>query len=165
MRQYDYIHNKRNQRSCKMKKIKQTVPYNLKKVLAGIMLVAVPVFVSCEKDPVKPDQPSQPQKHNKVLVFDGSGQQIHPDTIRYYLNQPNIDSVLMQAADPEMCCHLAPEYADNVVQFLQSRCDISPRVAGTNDLFFATNAYQSTVNQARTQGFNARYIGTKQKQH
>lgn len=72
--------NKHNQRSCQMKKIKQTVPYNLKKVFAGIMLVTIPVFTSCEKDPTEPNGNNgnggntQPQKHNKVLVFDGSGQ-------------------------------------------------------------------------------------------
>lgn len=144
--------------------MKTSVPYSLKRIFAGVMLVAVPVFVSCEKDPVKPDQPSQPQKHNKVLTFSRSDiQQIHPDTIRYYLNQTDIDSVLMQAADPEMCCHMTPDQANNVVQILQGRCDINPRVAGTKDLLFATNAYQSTVDQAKAQGFNARYIGTKNK--
>ena len=149
-----------------MKKSTQTVPYNAKttpwkKIFVGMLMVAVPVFVSCEKDPVKPDQPSQPQKHNKVLVFDGSGQQIHPDTIRYYLNQPNIDSVLMQAADQEMFCHYTPEEAYNGVQFLQSRCDINPRVAGTGPLLFAINAAQSTVDQAKAQGFKAKYVNQK----
>jgi hypothetical protein len=67
----------------------------------------------------------------------------------------------MQAADPEMCCHMTPDQANNVVQTLQNRCDINSRVAGTKDLFFAGDAYQSTVNQAKAQGFNARYIGTK----
>lgn len=147
-----------------------TVPYNstgsivphIKKILVGIAFVAVPVFVSCEKDPVKPnDNNNQPQKHNKVLVFDGSGQQIHPDTINYYLNQPDIDSVLMQAKDPQMCCHYTPDEADNAVQFLQTRCDINPRVAGTGSLVFATNAYQSTLNQAKAQGFNAKYQNQK----
>lgn len=90
-------------------------------------------------------------------------QQIHPDTIRYYLNQTNIDSVLMQATDPEMCCHLEPESANNVVQVLQGRCDINPRVAGTGDLIFAANAYQSTVDQAKREGFNAKYYGTKKQ--
>lgn len=142
--------------------MKTSVTNKMKKVLAGVMLVAVPVFVSCEKDPVKPnDNNNQPQKHNKVLVFDGSGQQIHPDTINYYLNQPDIDSVLMQAKDPQMCCHLEPYAADNVVQFLQTRCDINPRVAGTGPLDFAVDAYQSTVDQAKAQGFKAKYVNSK----
>ena len=138
--------------------MKTSVTNHLNKVLAGVMLVAIPVFTSCEKD--KPE-PSNTQKRNKILVFDDSGQQIHPDTINYYLNQPDIDSVLMQAKDPQMCCHYDPQGADNAVQFLQARCDISPRVAGTGPLEFAPNAYQTTVDQAKALGFNAKYINSK----
>mgnify|MGYP006335148381 CR=1 FL=1 len=127
-------------------------------------LMASPFFTGCGKENESNGNGgnTEPQKHNKVLTFSRSDiQHIHPDTIRYYLNQADIDSVLMQSEDPEMCCHMTPDQANNVVQILQGRCDISPRVAGTGDLFFATNAYQSTVDQARAQGFNARYIGTK----
>lgn len=140
--------------------MKEYITNKLKKAFAFGMVAILPLFTACEKDP-EPNNNNQPQKHNKILVFDGSGQQIHPDTINYYLNQPDIDSVLMKAQDPQMCCHLEPYAANNVVQFLQTRCDISPRVAGTGPLLFAADAYQSTVNQAKAQGFNAKYINQK----
>lgn len=87
--------NKHNQRSCPMKKSIQTVPYNthsnpwnLKKFLAGVLLVAVPVFTSCEKDPVKPnDNNNQPQtRETKDIIYK---QNINLDsaTIQNYLSQ------------------------------------------------------------------------------
>lgn len=59
-----------------MKTIKTTIPYNLKKVLTGIMLVAFPVFAACEKDPVKPNQP---QSKTYTYVYDNTG--IPRDTV------------------------------------------------------------------------------------
>ena len=50
-------------------KMKTSVPYSLKRIFAGVMLVAVPVFVSCEKDPEPNNNNNQPQKHNVELVY------------------------------------------------------------------------------------------------
>ena len=68
--------------------MKTTVPYNFKKVLAGIMLVTVPVFVACEKDPVKPNNNggnggnggnNQNQYTTYTYVYDNTG--IPRDTV------------------------------------------------------------------------------------
>lgn len=149
--------------------MKLTSKYNIirqaKYYLLGLALAGA--VAGCEKDPVTPEPTPTPtptpttQKHNKILVFDATGQQISFDTVRYYLNQPDIDSVLMQSADSTMCCHLSPDAAQNVVGFLQQRCDIDSRVAGTGPFLFASNAYQETVNQALAQGFKARYVNSK----
>ena len=75
--------------------MKTSVPYNWKKVLAGVMLVAVPVFVSCEKDNEKPNNNggnNQPRE-TKDIVYK---QNINLDstTIQIYLNQ-NYDICLV----------------------------------------------------------------------
>lgn len=49
--------------------MKTTVPYNFIKFLAGIMLVAVPVFVACKKDPVEPNNPNNPQPQQRTEEF------------------------------------------------------------------------------------------------
>ena len=84
--------------------MKTSVPYSLKRIFAGVMLVAVPVFVSCEKDP----QPSpnggnnnnpQPQKHNVELVYgkksDTQWQNISMDTLYKYNSDPTVDTIFM----------------------------------------------------------------------
>lgn len=136
--------NKRNQRSCKMKKIKQTVPYNLKKVLAGIMLVAVPVFVSCEKDPVKPDNNNgnnqQPQKHNVELVYSRAPstqwQNISMDTINKYNSDPTVDSIFMIPEDVNQFSNLnATQLSTGLVPKLRERHNINPnKVFGKGDI-------------------------------
>ena len=114
---------KHNQRSCEMKKIKQTVPYNLKKVLAGIMLVAVPVFVSCEKDPVKPDNNNgnggntQPQRTEEFMYdYDlnfwrnGSSTKIpytaFGDTATKYGNDQTTKQIHIKPESSNMCSTL-----------------------------------------------------------
>lgn len=80
------------------KTIKQTVPYNLKKVLAGIMLVSVPVFVACEKDLVKPNNNggnggnTQPREIKDIVYKNNIN--LDSTTIKNYLNQ-NYDICLV----------------------------------------------------------------------
>lgn len=83
-----------SQRSCNMKTMKTmktTVPYNFKKVLAGIMLVAVPVFVACEKDPAKPNENggnggnTQPRETKDIVYKNNIN--LDSTTIQNYINQ------------------------------------------------------------------------------
>lgn len=58
--------------------MKKTVSYNIKKVLGGAMLVALPfAFGGCEKDPVKPNQPTQSKTY--TYMYDNYG--IPQDTV------------------------------------------------------------------------------------
>lgn len=81
--------------------MKTSVPYSLKKILVGIAFVAVPVFVSCEKDPEPAPNGgnNQPQKHNVELVYgkksDTQWQNISMDTLFKYNSDPTVDTIFM----------------------------------------------------------------------
>ena len=82
--------------------MKKTVSYNIKKVLAGTMLVALPfAFASCEKENTTPDNPGnpQPQKHNVELVYGRNNetqwQNISLDTLYKYNKDKTVDSIFM----------------------------------------------------------------------
>lgn len=106
-----------------MKTMKTTVPYNFRKVLAGIMLVSVPVFVACEKDPVEPNENggnggnggnTQPQRieefiYNANMEFYRSGSSTHiphtafGDTAAKYGNDGNVKQIHITPESPKMC--------------------------------------------------------------
>lgn len=88
--------------------MKTSVTNKLKKVLAGIMLVAVPVFVSCEKDNEKPNNNggnNQPQQRTEEFVYDydlnfwreGNPTKIaytaFGDTVAKYANDDNVKQI------------------------------------------------------------------------
>ena len=122
--------NKHNQRSCPMKKSIQTVPYNthsnpwnLKKFLDGIMLVAVPVFVSCEKDNDKPGNNgvnNPTQQRTEEFIYDtglkfyrpGNSEKIphaaFADTVAKYAADANVKQIHV-APETEHMCENAPE--------------------------------------------------------
>lgn len=112
-----------------MKKSTQTVPYNLKKVLAGIMLVAVSVFVSCEKDPVKPDNNNgnnqQPQKHNVELRYGTNSntqwQNISMDTMYKYNLDPSVDTIFMIPERPEQYSTMSTNGYKTLISYLRDR--------------------------------------------
>lgn len=102
-------------------KTRLTVPYNLKTVLAGIMLVALPVFVSCdEKEQVKPDNNNgnggntQPQR-TEEFTYDydlnfwrnGSSTKIpytaFGDTATKYGDDQTIKQIHIKPESPYMC--------------------------------------------------------------
>lgn len=117
---------KKAQRSILMKK---TVSYNIKKVLAGTMLVALPfAFGGCEKDPVKPEN-NKPKIAR--LVFDKNGHHIELDTIRYYLAQ-GFDSIYMIANPSDMFVEI--DNIHNATLFLQDRVNLSSKVRGKDKL-------------------------------
>ena len=78
--------------------MKTTVSYNIKKVLAGTILVALPfAFGGCEKDPVKPDNGNnnnQP-KHNVELVYENIEQDLPISTISEYNSNESVDTIFM----------------------------------------------------------------------
>lgn len=127
------------------KAMRQTVPYNLKKVLAGIMLAAVPVFVACEKDTVKPDNNggtggnTQP-KHNVELKYGRSPstqwQNISLDTINKYNKDETVDSIFMIPEDVAQFANLSATQIQNVlIPKLRERHNVNPnKVFGKGDL-------------------------------
>lgn len=98
--------------------MKTTVPYNFKKVLAGIMLVAVPVFVSCEKDNEKPNNNggnNQPQQRTEEFIYNynmdfyrNGSSEIIPytafgDTVAKYGNDGNVKQIHITPESQSMC--------------------------------------------------------------
>ena len=134
--------NKHNQRSCKMKKFKQTVPYNLKKVFAGIMLVAVPVFVACEKDPVKPNENggnggnTQPRETKDIVYKKNIN--LDSTTIKNYLNQ-NYD-ICFVPEYPTLFCTLGPTPLRMTATKMRKYWGIAPeRISGKkSDTLYVT---------------------------
>lgn len=146
---------KNAQRSILMKK---TVSYNIKKVLAGTMLVALPfAFGGCEKDPVKPEN-NKPKIAR--LVFDKNGHHIELDTIRYYLAQ-GFDSVYMIANPYDMFA--AQSSIHNATGFLQQRCDISPKVRGYDKLGANSATDPADREALKNMGFDVVIVNTKSK--
>lgn len=139
---------KHNQRSCKMKKSTQTVPYNthsnpwnLKKFLAGVMLVAVPVFVSCEKDPEPAPNGgnNQPQKHNVELRYnpdtDEGVQHLAMDTLHKYNTDPTVDSILLIPYATHVFATWGTQALQSAVNFLRPRHNVNPnKIFGKGEL-------------------------------
>ncbi|MBQ7244883.1 MAG: hypothetical protein IJS34_00735 [Alphaproteobacteria bacterium] len=128
-----------------MKTMKTTVPYNFKKVLTGIMLVAVPVFVACEKDPVKPNNNggnggNTQQKHNVELKYGRSPstqwQNISMDTLYKYNSDPTVDSIFMIPEDVAQFANLNDVQIQTVLTpKLRERHNVNPhKVFGKGDL-------------------------------
>ncbi|MBP5548550.1 MAG: hypothetical protein J6X58_06660 [Bacteroidales bacterium] len=165
--------NKHNQRSCKMKKSTQTVPYNthsnpwnLKKVLAGIMLVAVPVFVACEKEPVKPNNNNgnggntQPQRteefiYNTNLKFyrPGSSSKIpyeaFIDTAAKYGVDQNIKQLHITPETEGMFSNFEQTAMENRANMFSTLYDESKsKLSGENTtLVLSPEAFQSQIVQ------------------
>ena len=131
-----------------MKTMKTTVPYNFKKVLAGIMLVAVPVFVACEKDPVKPNNNggnggnggnTQP-KHNVELVYGTNPstqwQNISLDTLNKYNKDETVDSIFMIPENITQYATLNSTQIGNIlIPKLRERHNVNPKkVFGKGDI-------------------------------
>ncbi len=82
--------------------MKKTFSYNIKKVLAGTILMSLPfTFGGCEKKPLEPDNPNttEPKKHNVELVYGKSPstqwQNISLDTLYKYNSDPTVDTIFM----------------------------------------------------------------------
>lgn len=148
--------NKHNQRSCKMKKIKQTVPYNLKKVLAGIMLVAVPVFVSCEKDPVKPDnnngnnqQPQKPKTY--TYIYDNTG--IPNDTVLAHMD---VDTFYVIPTRPDLFAGVSQNGVHTIRNHLENHTLTNSKMHGKGD-FIINEITPSDSSWLNNFGYNVKH--------
>lgn len=136
--------------------MKTTVPYNFKKAILFGALVALPfAFAGCEKDTVKPDN-NKPKIAR--LVFDKNGHHIELDTIRYYLNQ-GFDSIYMIANPYDMFA--AQSSIHNATQFLQQRCDISPKVRGHDNIGVNPATALEDREKLKTMGFNVVVVNAR----
>lgn len=122
--------------------MKKTVSYNIKKVLAGTMLVALPfAFGGCEKDPVKPENGNNnnQQKHNVELVYGSQPstqwQNISLDTLYKYNSDPTVDTIFMI---PEMTNQFSTNSTNglkNVIKKLRERHNVNPnKVFGKGEM-------------------------------
>lgn len=117
--------------------MKKTVSYNIKKVLAGTMLVALPfAFGGCEKDPVKPEN----KKHNVELKYGRSPstqwQNISLDTLYKYNSDPTVDSIFMIPEDVAQFANLnATQINTALTPKLRERHNVNPhKVFGKGDI-------------------------------
>ncbi|MFQ6760089.1 MAG: hypothetical protein ACLRFM_01640 [Alphaproteobacteria bacterium] len=116
--------------------MKKTVSYNIKKVLAGTMLVALPfAFGGCEEDPVKPEN----KKHNVELKYDGRTAagcvNVAMDTIYKYNSDPTVDSIFMIPDPINQFATANSQYMRNVVNYLRERHNVNPnKVFGKGDI-------------------------------
>lgn len=131
---------KNAQRSILMKK---TVSYNIKKVLAGTMLVALPfAFGGCEKENTKPNDPSNPQQTTYTIeyIYD-TGLNFHRNGSTTTINHTDfVDTIAKHAANQQVKqIHMIPES-----QYMLETSIESAMVARANDL---NNMYNVSNNK------------------
>lgn len=141
-----------------MKKSTQTVPYNTKstpwkKIFIGMLMVAVPVFVSCEKDPAEPNHNNgnggntQPQKHNVELIY-GEGstpwQNVALDTLNKYNSDPTVDTIFMIPCRSSILSTASTTGLQNVVKKLRERHNVNPnKIFGKGDIELKAESVQN----------------------
>jgi len=130
--------------------MKTSVPYSLKRIFAGVMLVAVPVFTSCEKDPEPAPNGgnNQPQKHNVELRYGQSPatqwQNISMDTLYKYNSDPTVDSIFMIPEQSNQYSTLSTNGYKTVINHLRDRHNINPnKVFGKGDLELNAESVQN----------------------
>lgn len=135
--------------------MKTTVPYNFKKVLAGIMLVAVPVFVACEKDPVKPDQPSQPQKHWVILKCDKQMTNLAPQIITDSANKPDVCGFKIQLSNPYQYEGFGNTNLNKFVKTFDERATYAKGLPfeGEKEFYVGQDIHDTTIAKIRSRGF------------
>lgn len=120
--------------------MKKTVSYNIKKVLAGTMLAALPfAFGGCEEDPVEPDNGHHNDKRNIELKYNGDTAEgltnISMDTIYKYNEDPTVDSIFMIPDPNTQFAVFNAQQMTNVVKTLRPRHNVNPnKVFGKGDL-------------------------------
>ncbi len=118
--------------------MKKTVSYNIKKVLAGTMLVALPfAFGGCEKDPVKPENNNK--KHNVELVYgqnvDTQWQNISMDTLYKYNSDPTVDTIFMIPEMYNQYSTVSTNGLKTIISKLRQRHNVNPnKVFGKGEL-------------------------------
>ena len=126
----------KSNRNTKEYSMTKTVSYNIKKVLAGTMLVALPfAFGGCEKDPAKPDN----KKHNVELVYgklpSTQWQNISLDTLYKYNFDPTVDSIFMIPETHNQYGTFPTNQLKTLVTKLRERHNVNPnKVFGKGEL-------------------------------
>ena len=147
--------------------MKKTVSYNIKKVLAGTVLVALPfVFGGCEKDPVKPNNGNNnnnQQKHNVELVYGDkpstNWQNISFDTLCKYNSDPTVDSIFMVLEKQNQFSALSTNSLKQCATRLRERHNVNPKkIFGKGNFEVAREAVQNNDEITRlladTLGYN-----------
>lgn len=131
--------------------MKKTFSYNIKKVLAGTILAALPfAFGGCEKDPLEPDNPNttEPKKHNVELVYGDkpstNWQHIEMDTIYKYNSDPTVDTIFMIPTYYNQFNETSTNGLKNLANKLRERHNVNPnKVFGKGELQLKN---ESTIN-------------------
>lgn len=118
--------------------MKTTVSYNIKKVLAGTILAALPfAFGGCEKDPVKPDNGNNnnQQKHNVELVYENIEQDLPISAISEYNSNESVDTIFMVPKRNTQYSTTPTNGLKIVVNKLRERHNVNPtKVFGKGEL-------------------------------
>lgn len=144
--------------------MKTSVPYSLKRIFAGVMLVAVPVFVSCEKDNDKPgnnggNNPTQQRTeefiYNQNMKFyrPGNSEKIphaaFADTVAKYAADANVKQIHIAPETEHMFENVAQNQMDQRAEYLNNTYNISnTKLSGENTtLVLSPEAIQSQIVQ------------------
>ena len=144
--------------------MKTTVPYNFKKGLVFLGLMALPfAFAGCEKETVEPsrtggntnpDNP-QPQKHNVELVYgqdsESQWQNISFDTLSKYNNDQTVDTIFMVPERYTQFSTLSTNQLRNyVVPQLRERYNVNPnKILGKGELQLKADAVRNNMEIVR----------------
>lgn len=131
--------------------MKKTFSYNIKKVLAGTILMSLPfTFGGCEKTSLEPDNPNttEPKKHNVELVYGFSPstdwQNISLDTLYKYNSDISVDSIFMIPENSNQYSTFSTNQLNTLVSKLRERHNVNPKkVFGKGELQLKN---ESTIN-------------------
>lgn len=122
--------------------MKKTFSYNIKKVLAGTILMSLPfTFGGCEKTSLEPDNPNttEPKKHNVELVYnkdpDTQWQNISLDTLYKYNSDPTIDTIFMVPDHYNQYSTFSTNQLKYIIPLLRQRHNVNPnKVLGKGEM-------------------------------
>ncbi|MBP9999838.1 MAG: hypothetical protein KBT14_04090 [Proteobacteria bacterium] len=131
--------------------MKKTFSYNIKKVLAGTILMSLPFsFGGCEKTSLEPDNPNttEPKKHNVELVYGDkpstNWQNISFDTLYKYNADPTVDSIFMILEKQNQFSALSTNSLKQCATRLRDRHNVNPKkIFGKGNFEVSTEAVQN----------------------
>ena len=142
--------------------MKTTVSYNIKKVLAGTILVALPfAFGGCEKDPVKPNENggnggnTQPQKHWVILKCDKQMTNLAPQIIADSANKPDVCGFKIQLSNPYQYEGFGNTNLNKFVKTFDTRATYAKGLPfeGENEFYVGQDIHDTTIAKIRSRGF------------
>lgn len=117
--------------------MKTTVSYNIKKVLAGTILAALPfAFGGCEKDPVKPENNGNNNNQPKTYTFVYDENGIPMDTL---MAHTNVDTFYVVPKTYDLFATASENNIHNVKNHLDNCTRHNPKTHGKGK-FRAKNA-------------------------